>query len=407
MRAEDMDGADRRILSRADPGRRQDDRERTTFMADQPSAGEGSRATPLSYLFLVLAIAVIGAVSVRSANMILAPMLYDPRWVTHTARDMHNGTGYATFDLNIETRTLRREHIRSLQAAPEVIVMGASHWQEAHAILMPEVDFYNAHVHRDYFEDIVAIVGWLHRYEKLPKRMLISIRDIQFMPPDQRTDYLWVPIVPDYRETAPLFGLEAHNVFANGLTPQLRQASSLPLLIENVERYLEAEELPHHSNLNQHPTLDMLLPDGSIFWSQKHRLEFTPQRARSEALALAEGKRDVPPPIDPAGVEALDVILTFLLDRGIEVHLAHPPYNPVAWDVLKDGPYREGLHRVEKTVADLAQRHGIRVVGSFNPHDVGCTEDMYIDGEHSSPVCLGKILYEAFAEDHAAIENKG
>ena len=92
---------------------------------------------------------------------------------------------------------LRRAHIARLQRRPDVVVLGASHWQEAHADLLPGRRFYNAHVHRDYHEDLLAVVEMLLRHDRLPKTLLMSIRDMTFLPAEQRTDTLWLTALPD------------------------------------------------------------------------------------------------------------------------------------------------------------------------------------------------------------------
>lgn len=384
---------DRRFLKRSDAGRRGDDKDGTTFLgADE--ADSVPRYTSGSYLFLIFSIIVIGMVTIRAVNSALAPMLYDDRHITDVARQMHDGKHYATYDLNIETRLLRREHIRSLAATPDLAVMGASHWQEAHNGLLPDTLYYNAHVHRDYYEDIVTVVYWLVKHEKLPKRLVISLRDNQFTPPDQRTDFLWVPILEDYRAgAAPFFGITPHRVFENGLTPQLRQILSLEIMIGNVIRFLDADDAPDFA-LRPHPTLDLLRHDGSIYWSQRHRDGFTTERTEHESRLLAEAKQDSPPVIDPAGVAAVEQVFAYLQQKGVEVYLAHPPFNPLVWDALDGTPYMRGLERFDQLVAGFATRYGFTRIGSFNPHDLGCTSDMYIDGEHSSPECLGRILLQ-------------
>ena len=385
---------DRRFLKRADSGRRSEEIEETTFLG----TGEdevGPRYTPGSYLFLMFATFIIGVVTVRALNTELAPMLYGRNHIIATAPEMHGTVNYATYDLNIETRLLRREHMRSLDEAPEITVMGASHWQEAHNALMPDARYYNAHIHRDYYEDIVTVVYWMVKYERLPEKLVLSIRDSQFMAPEDRTDFLWVPILDDYRaEAAPYFELTPHRVFENGLTPQLRQVLSLEILMDNIHRYLRADELPHLTQEIVHPTLDILRHDGSIYWSEKHREGFTAERTLRESKLLADGKRYNPPQIDPYAVEAIDRVLGYLHRRGVEVYLAHPPFNPQVWDDLEDTPYMEGLADIKALVAGYAEKYGFDVIGSFNPHDLGCTAEMYIDGEHSSPECLGRILLQ-------------
>ena len=383
----------RRFLRRSDVGRRSKDHDAAALLNGNADAIE--RATPGSYLFLLFALLIIGAVTLRSINAYLAPLLMDFHKVEAVASKLSDGKHYTTYDLNIETRALRRAHIRGLAERPELAVMGASHWQEADGEIAPGVSFYNAHVHRDYYEDIVAVAGWFYTFDRLPKRLIISIRDNQFTPPEARTDFLWVPVLPWYRELAPIFGLTPHNEYSNGLTPQVRQGLSLPLLKAHLRRYLDAPEQPHVTDEKAHPTLDTLLPDGGIFWSQSHRDAFTEERTLAESMALADAKRFSPPIIDPVGVETVERVLKFLRDHGVEVILTHPPFNPQVWDSLEGSPYMPGLARVEALVADMADRLGLRVIGSFNPHEVGCTADMYIDGEHSSPDCLGRIIAEA------------
>lgn len=390
----DVEKGDRRFLPRSEPGRRSEDHDGSTFLG-----GAGTelspRYSPGSYLFLLIATIIIGTVTVRALNTILAPMLYDNSRIMAVAPQMHDGMNYATYDLNIETRLLRREHLRSLAEVPELIVMGASHWQEAHESLMPGTSYYNAHIHRDYYEDIVTVVHWMVKYEKIPEKLVLSIRDNQFLAPEDRTDFLWVPILQDYRaEAAEYFDLPTHRTFENGLTPQLRQVLSLEILLANILRFFSAGDLPHLTNETTHPTLDVLRHDGSIFWSEKHREQFTVERTIAESRALSDAKRDNPPPMDPEGVEAIDRVLAYLHQRGVDVYLAHPPFNPMVWDDLVGTPYMDGLNDVKELVADFAKKYGFKTIGSFNPHDLGCTSDMYIDGEHSSPDCLGRILLQ-------------
>ena len=187
-------------------------------------------------------------------------------------------------------------------------------------------------------------------------------------------------------------GVDAHQHYADGLTPQLRQRLSAPLLKANIERHFRASILPHASLEREHPTLDTLLPDGSIRWSDVHQIGYTQERSRAEALGFAFAKRNSPPVIDPKGVKAVDAVFAFLAERGVEVYLTHPPFNPIYWNAVQNSPYMEGLARVEQLTHDFADKHGFKVIGGFDPAPLGCTEEMYIDGEHSNPECLGALV---------------
>ena len=145
--------------------------------------------------------------------------------------------------------------------------------------------------------------------------------------------------------------------------------------------------------------LDILLADGSIKWSRQHDALYTPAYIREKALTLAAKRRNDPPQIDPDGVVAIDRLLAFLQDRGVEVFLAHPPFNPLYYDAVQGSPYMEGLEGVKALTRELAEKYGLHIIGSFNPYDLGCSAEMYIDAEHSNPKCLQKILIQYFALD--------
>jgi len=328
--------------------------------------------------------------------------LNDDKKVEEVGKILASGQSYLTYDLNIETRGLKHSLIEGLPQVPELAVLGASHWQEAPASLAGDVRMFNAHVHRDYFEDILGVTNMFVRVGKLPKKMIITIRDNQFKPFHKRTDWLWVPIMKDYQEMATRLNLPVMEYYPNGMTPQVRQKLSLPLLKANVERYLEAPIAPGATDLRIHPTLDTLHSDGSITWSTLHHQAFTPERARAEALAHAYAQRPNAPGIDPVGRQSVDATLAFLKEQGVQVYLAHPPFSPIYWDAVQGSPYMDGIDDIRQMTLDWSKKYDMPVIGGFDPAKTGCTADMYIDGEHSNSVCLGKIITQFLELDKAA-----
>jgi hypothetical protein len=78
-----------------------------------------------------------------------------------------------------------------------------------------------------------------------------------------------------------------------------------------------------------------------------------------------------------------------------------PPFNPTYYDQLQGTPYAEGLSKMEALIDTIAADHNLPLFGSFNPHDLGCTSEMYIDAEHSNDKCLQKIFDQFVAIDKA------
>ncbi len=348
---------------------------------------------PGFYALVTVWLTLAGVMAVWFANLSFAPEMYG-NGMDKVAEAFSEGKNYAVFDLNINIRKLRDETVARMKETPDLVILGASQWQEAHTDLLPGFKVYNSHVHRDYWEDMLGVSEiWLNNGH-LPKHMIITIRDNLFTPVSDRTDFLWEPGIPYYRAMADRLGLPKESFWNTMPWHRMRERLSLSMLFDNVTRWYNAAEKPHATTERNFDSLDTLLPDGSILWSAKHRKIFTQERSRREALALASIRRNHPPEIDPAGVEAMDRLLTFLERNGVEVTLAHPPFNPIFFDQVRDSPYSAGLSEIEHLTQEFAVKHGLNIIGSFDPARVGCEARMYIDAEHSSPECIGKLLTE-------------
>jgi hypothetical protein len=351
------------------------------------------------YALSMIAATFVGITSIWFMNKAYAPEMYANKGMIPAAVAHAEGKNYAVFDLNLNIRALRDAQLKRMTKTPDVILLGASHWQEAHKDLLKGYDMFNAHIHRDYWEDPLGMIELLVRNNRLPKKLIISIRDNQFTPVKARKDFLWEPGIPAYRDFTKRIGIEAKNYVDTLPWERGRQLMSLPMLFTNFTRWYNAEERPHATTERQFKALDVLLPDGSILWADKHMALFTEERTKKESLAFAALRHNMPPKVDPDGVYAFEKMLDFLKQEGVEVTLVHPPFNPIYYDALQGSPYAEGLKRIEELTQRIAADHGLKVFGSFNPHDIGCTAAMYIDAEHSNEKCLQKIFDQYVALD--------
>ena len=348
------------------------------------------------YAIAFLLATFAGMISIWFGNQAYAPEMYAASGMAAAAEAHANQKNYAVFDLNLNVRALREEQLKRMTKTPDVIILGASHWQEGHKDLVKGQDFFNAHIHRDYWEDPLGMVELLVKYNRLPKKLIISIRDKQFTPVDQRKDFLWEPGIPAYRTMSAKLGLETESYLKTLPYDRVKAMLSLPMLFENFTRWYNASEHPGPVDGSHFENLDTLLPDGSIIWSNKKMRLFTPQRTEEQALAFAAQSENDPPQVDPQGVKAFDALLTFLKEKGVKVYLVNPPFNPIFYDRVQGTPYADGLGRIETLVHKFAADHHLPLFGGFNPHKLGCTAAMYIDAEHSNMQCLQKI-FDQFA----------
>ncbi len=360
------------------------------------------KAVSARYIALFLVLCVAGTAAVWQANRYFSPMLFDQELISKVAQAHTDGRNFGVFDLNINIRDLRNATIERMVKTPEVVVLGASHWQEAHVELLEGRDFYNSHVHRDYYEDMLAVTEMWTANGKLPKEMIITIRDNLLTPIKDRTDFLWLPGIKYYREFAKRIGLEPHSVWETLPVNTWRELLSMPLLMSQATMMLTGPVQPHATVQRDFETLDTLLPGGSILWSGEHKRLFTQERARKEAMAFAQARRNDPPKIDPKGVAHMEALFDFLTEKGVKVTLAHPQFNPIFWSGVEDSPYMDGLKKIEELTQSWADKYGFDFIGGFAPDAVGCTSNMYIDAEHGNPTCLGMLLNQYGAGENGA-----
>lgn len=375
--------------------------EQTTCTVPAAARLRWSTRVALRHLGVTAALLAAGLAAIWQANVRFAPEMYATGGPKVMADALGRGKSYAVFDLNINIRELRDHHIGRLDYTPDVVVLGASHWQEAHAGLVRHKRMYNAHIHRDYWEDPLGMVELLVSHNRLPRQIIIAVRDNQFTPIERRRDFLWLPGIPFYRDMARRLDIEAQSTWSTLPTVRWGELLSLHMLHGNVLRWYTAPTRPHATDAETHPTLDLLRPDGSIVWSDEHRRAFTPARTARLSAEFAAQKSVAPPRIEARGVAAFEALLEFLARRNVEVFLAHPPYNPDFWERVQGTPYMQGLHAVERLTLALAEKHGARVIGSFDPAAVGCDRSHYIDAEHANPDCLGRIFDQYTALDTA------
>lgn len=346
----------------------------------------------------MLAFFVAGMTLLTRANQAFAPEMYAADGMVPAAEAHAQGLNYSVFDLNLNVRALRDAQLARLPKTPEVIILGASQWQEAHSSIFKGMDVFNAHIHRDYWEDLLGMVQLLERHDRLPKKLIIAIRDKQFTPVDARKDFLWEPGIPAYRAMADELAIPKESWWKTAPWHRIQALISLPMLFNNMTRWYNAPEHPGPTHAQRLDTMEVIMPDGSIMWAQQKLTNlFTAQRMKNEVATFAAASLNSPPLIDDNGLESVRALFKHLKKQGVQVYLTNPPFNPEFYDQIAGTPYAAGLEKIEKLTQDLAQENGFETFGSFNPHKAGCTSDMYIDAEHSNPNCLQKVFDEFLA----------
>ena len=345
------------------------------------------------FTFVFACTVALGIAGLVYGNKSYAPEMYADAGMLPAAQAQAEGLNYQVFDLNLNVRALRDAQLSMMTKTPDVVIYGASQWQEAHADLLPGRILYNMHIHRDYWEDLPGMVELLVRHNRLPKTMIVAVRDKQFTPVDLRKDWLWEPGVEAYRAMTKRLGIETESWWKTAPWHRAQALISLPMFFENFTRWQQAPVYPGPTSLARAETMDLLLPDGSINWSNRKWTQvFTRQRTINEVNNFANLALSNPPVIDPKGVAAWDATFKFLKSQGVQVYLTNPSFNPDFYDKIDGTPYAEGFARIEELTQRFSKDYGFPIFGSADPSVPGCVAEEYIDAEHAHPSCMKKIF---------------
>ncbi len=344
------------------------------------------------YLLTYISIAVALLAAIIVANYKFNPLVYSIGEKAQAAKAFINGSNYGVFDSNFDMRGLRREHIRQLTETPQVVVAGGSRFQEALPELFPGRSFYNAHIHSDYVEDMLALTELLIENNRLPETLVLSVRYQTFMPIDQRNSTLWKNFAPEYRAMATRLNIPNHS-WLDTIQPQRwLDLLSLPALKGSINQWLNADVKPGPTQQETMKTLDVIGADGSLRWSQTHLQKFTPEFSRKDALKHLEKNQHKTLIIDPQELLAMERLLALLREQGVQVVLVQTPFHPDYYNGIAKTEYGKGLRRIEAEAHRLAKSYGALAVGSFDPGKLGCPTSMFIDWHHAVPECLQKIF---------------
>lgn len=372
------------------------------------SGGTAGRFSARRFLVILIVILLLGIALIAGANYTLDPLHFSASGQRKVAAVLLSGRNYAVFDANIDFRALRRQAIAQMTQTPDVIIFGGSRFELATADFFPGKTYYNAFVHNDTFEDLVAIAGLLYERNRLPKNLVMTVRYKTFLPIDQKireTDefkLFW----PEYRSMAERLRIPKEPWYE--IMPFAYWSHLLS--VSNIARHVSYRLQGKHQrpvDVAAMDDMDVLHADGSMSFSAEHSASFkaillsrgvtnmfsnaetidedAEQRGR-KAAQLAEW------PVDPKRLEALSVLLGFLKEHGTYVTIAITPHHPAYWKAIQGSPFGNSLVAMEERVRTIAAASGAAVVGSLDPERVGCTSDHMRDFIHPDIVCLQAVF---------------
>jgi hypothetical protein len=372
----------------------------TTASTASRVAQAKNRTSTQRLLAIFVATAAVVVAAIATANFWLDPMNYSTTYHRRAAAAFESGKNFAIYDPTIDYRGLRREHIRMMAKAPDIILFSGSRFELVGSDVFPKGTFYNAFVQRDYFDDMLAMVELLHSNNKLPKNLVMSSRYVTFRPhPSRPEGDGWKMFVPEAAAMARRLNVEPPSRWQHFPWAHWSTLLSVPRLMHQIQLRLKTDgDGIGATTAKSLPTMDVLLANGAISFSQQHSKSFTVEAARKGSAKKAEedrGKKVTPP--DPKLLAQYKAMLEFLVGKGVNVAIVHTPQHPAYWNGVKGSAYGDMLIAMEEEVRRITVAAGAQFVGSFDPAKADpskkiCTEAAFRDFIHVSNKCLKSVF---------------
>ena len=81
-----------------------------------------------------------------------------------------------------------------------------------------------------------------------------------------------------------------------------------------------------------------------------------------------------------------------MISDKVEVVLFIPPYHPETFNILKKRPDTAIILETQKSFKAIANKYGIKFVGSNDPKEYGLYENDFYDGMHPKNKAINQIL---------------
>lgn len=328
-------------------------------------------------------------------TMVLVSFLSDPAGLYHDVAgplaEEWARTGRVRIHGNLDERLLQVEILKRAPSSVDGLILGSSRSLQVKREWFPGRTTLNLSVSGASLEDDLALFE-AARERGIKPALVVLCADPWLMNRNSGQDR-WKSVEPQYLRAIRRLGLKEPK-------PQDPQGEKLYKAGQLLSPSYFQESLKSLWNLRKGPTkaelfTRVVLADGSTEYPE----EYTSKRVE-DVRAVADrfvAKKSVYAlenfhELDADALLRFETFIKSLRAGGTEVLLILPPYHPRAYAAFSTtGPYAR-VPEVERWFRTLAEREGVRVVGSYDPSAVGFTEADFLDGMHARESALTRLF---------------
>ena len=300
--------------------------------------------------------------------------------------------------VNDDASAILEYSIRGQKSAPDVLLLGTSKSKGIGSDFFPGQTFFNAALSGSGLDDLLVVYDMYEKRGYIPREVIIEVnpwllmggRTSQVPRFEARGAQLELSLLRGQPLNGPARpGRDRPNTYLKMITPDYFQSSSLAL-INTLFRGNDGSFREYHAG--DTPSGTTYFPDGSILVPPHMTANLGTEQPEAYALKYGwDPPGGIPRQIDPYQRKVLEVFVGHLLDSGVKVTFYIPPYHPTSYRLMMASPNRFVVD-IQQYFIELAETHGIKIIGSFNPADIGITGADFYDPTHITTESIRRIF---------------
>ena len=288
---------------------------------------------------------------------------------------------------NYDERLLQIELINRYTKSPDVIVLGSSKSKLLNNSYFPDKKFANNSVSGASIEDLIAIYQIYKSKNLRPEKVLIEVSPWTFN--EKNGQVRWMSLSDYYNA---FFNKKGDNEielikYSQLVSPSYFQSSLKPaikFILNGKSNPVKSDTIYNVSNT--------ILPDGSLTYSKSYR-EASETLIQLKIKKYISGKLYSLTNYDTLSARTLsdfNALVDDMIQNKIEVVFYLSPYHPKVYEVVKK--HYPMVIKSEEYVKKLAKEKNIKIIGSFNPNEIGLNESCFYDGMHNNEKGIDIIM---------------
>lgn len=296
---------------------------------------------------------------------------------------------HVAFNFDFDGRLVQKSYTAGLTGKKDVLVLGSSRSMLIRAELFPGKSFHNSSVSMATLNDQIAVYGMYRRRKLVPATILLCLDDSLLR---GVTNQRWLSVREDYFAVARLM---VHPSRADYLAADFDYYWSIWSQLFSTS-YFNASifRLTKGKKSIFFPTIEFLLDGFEIMYTDgsENFDRAIYYRSVEDARAIAGNIKTNEIRISTSVNERreFNAFISLLQTDGNAVIFYLPPFHPLTYKIISN--HSKGLDEIQNHFVTIAKKRGIKLMGSYNPADVGCDETDFFDAGHLKEKGVKKIF---------------